>query len=168
MLILIIPVPITRHLSLHACLLTFASVPNQFDPRSLPKAENVRLAAWPQRHNNPSWLHEIALMHASKPDPQPRWRWVQCWDLAYALWSDVAHTISAYTLLLYSQGYAFQGFVKQRLPSVCASQWQTPDCSILPELEVCYVTARYYCRQAIEPFRSRRRFCDEPSMVCLT
>lgn len=87
----------------------------------MPKAENVRLAAWPQRHNNPSWLHEIALMHASTPDPQPRWRCVQCWDLAYALWSDVAHTISIYTLLLYSQGYAFQGFVKQPLLSVCAS-----------------------------------------------
>lgn len=54
-------------------------------------------------------------MHASKPDPQPRWRCVQRWGLAYALWPDVAHIISTYTLLLYSQGFAFQGFVKKRL-----------------------------------------------------
>ena len=37
MLILIIPVPVARHLSLHACPLTFASVPNQFDPLACRK-----------------------------------------------------------------------------------------------------------------------------------
>jgi hypothetical protein len=134
MRILIIPLPIARHLSLHACLLTFASVPNHFDPLACRKPKTSVSLPDPGDTSNPSWLHEIALVHASKPDPQPRWRCAQCWcrDLAYALWSDVAHTISTYTLLLYSQGYTFQGFVKQRLLSVCASQWQTPDCSILP------------------------------------
>jgi hypothetical protein len=37
MRILIIRVPVARHLSLHACPLTFASVPNQFDPLACRK-----------------------------------------------------------------------------------------------------------------------------------
>jgi len=49
-------------------------------------------------------------MHASKPDPQPRRRCVQRWDLAYALWPDVAHIISTYTLLYYiHRGLLFKG-----------------------------------------------------------
>jgi hypothetical protein len=120
-----------------ACLsLTFSSAPNQPDPLACrkPKKSVSRAAPSDLSSHNPSWLHEIALMHTSKSDPQPRWRWVQCWGLAYALWPDVAHTISTYTLLLYSQGSAFQGFVKQRLLilCMCASQWRTPKCSILP------------------------------------
>ena len=69
-----------------ACLsLTFSSAPNQPDPLACrkPKKSVSRAAHSDLSSHNPSWLHEIALMHASKPDPQPRWRWVQCWGLAY-------------------------------------------------------------------------------------
>lgn len=115
MLILIIPVP-NRSALVSACL-SFDFLVCAKPTRPSLACRKPKMSVERPKHlssRNPSWLHEIALMHASKPDSQLRWRCVQCWGLAYAVCSDVAHMISTYTVLLYSQGQAFQGFVKQR------------------------------------------------------